>query len=217
MAMSAQPSFALPAASPVGPTVLHELSDLAGWVRAARDAITGLRARLDDESVPVRGGDVQAIERLARRVDAARLAALARVDAARISDEQGETGTESWYARAARRDSASAASDTALARRLTQDEDLASTREAIHEGALSTEHAKVIAHAMSHLPDGLTPQERARVERHLVEQARLLDPTRLRRAARRALAALDRPPDRSRTTTARPCRPKKTTPGPGRG
>jgi len=63
--------------------------------------------------------DLQAIERLAGRVDAARLAALARVDAARIADERGDPATGSWCTRAARRDSASTAGDTAPARRLT--------------------------------------------------------------------------------------------------
>lgn len=58
-----------------------------------------------------------------------------------------------------------AAGDTTLARRLTADTDRGSTRAALDEGSLSTEHAKVVAKALYDLPDGLSPAERARVGR----------------------------------------------------
>jgi len=211
--MSAQPSFDLPDAPPVGPVVLHDVRDVTGWVRVAGDAVTGLRACLDDESVPVRAGDVQAIQRLVRRLDAARLAALSRIDAARNPNrtpdrpspsgsddtgtddpvgDDGSASTGAWYGKATRTDGPVAASDAQLARRLGG-EDLESTREAMDDGSLSTEHAKVIARAMADLSARLTAQERQLVERHLVEQARILEPARLRRLARRALAALERP------------------------
>ena len=186
-----------PDSSSAGP-VVAEASEVGGWVATADRAITGLRRCLQDPGGRVGAGEVLQIERLVRRLDAARLMALGRIDADRAMDDAGpvtdsaSASTGSWYAKATRTDGAAAAGDAQLARRLTS-EDLASTREAMDDGALSTEHAKVIAHAMTTLPAGLTPQERARIERHLVEQARLLDPKRLRRAARRALAALGRP------------------------
>ena len=52
---------------------------VAGRVTAAVDAVVALQACLDVPSSVVTGADVAAIERLARRVDAARLAALAAV------------------------------------------------------------------------------------------------------------------------------------------
>jgi hypothetical protein len=196
--MTAQAVLDLPGLSPTGPTVLHEVRDLPGWLRAANDAITGVRACLDDQGVAVSIRDVQAIERLARRLDAAKLAALGRLDAARRAgdhreDDGGAASTSAHYARATRTDGAAAARDTDLARRLVDGDQLASTRAAMDDGTLSAEHAKVIARAMAGLPDGLTVAEREQVERRLVEQARILDPAKLRRAARRALAALARP------------------------
>ncbi len=50
----------------------------------------------------------------------------------------------------------------------------------------------MIAKAVRDLPSDVTPGERDQVENDLVAQAKNLDPARLRRAARRALDALDR-------------------------
>ncbi len=187
--MSAQPSFTAPA-PPMRPTGLPNPCDVAGWVRAAGDMVAGLRACLDGAGTTVTGSDVQAIERLARRLDAARLAALARVDSARVADQSGAASTGAWYARATRSNAADAASQVNLAKSL--DDGLDTTREAMAEGSLSSDHARVIARAIKDLPDDVTPAERDRIERHLVEQARTLDPARLRRAARRALEAIAR-------------------------
>ena len=49
----------------------------------------------------------------------------------------------------------------------------------------------MIASATSKLPPGLTGEERETVEHHLVDKARRLDPDQLRRAARRALEAVE--------------------------
>jgi hypothetical protein len=57
---------------------------------------------------------------------------------------------------------------------------------------VSTEHAAIISGTMARLPEGLSSEERARVEVALVAKARRLDPPRLRRAARLALEAADR-------------------------
>lgn len=202
MNMSAMLTLDLPTLSPVPLTVAPCSGDLAGWLRAAAEVLTGLRASVDEAAVVVHAGDVVAIEQLARRLDGVRLAALGRVDAARRANadadpagttDHGAASTGAWYAGVSRRDGAAAASDTVLARQLSQGEDLCSTRQALADGVISTEHAKVIAKTMRDLPDGLTSAERARIGGHLVEQARQVDPARLRRVARRALAALPRP------------------------
>ncbi len=116
---------------------------VAGRITAAVDAVVALQACLDVPTVCVSGADVKAIERLARRVDAARLAALAAVDAAGVGEGSGMSGTAAWLAKATRADGAAAARDVGLARAL--DGGLGATRAALAEGELSGEHAKVIA------------------------------------------------------------------------
>ncbi len=163
---------------------------VAGRITAAVDAVSALQACLDVPSSVVTGADVAAIERLARRVDAARLAALAAVDVAGIGDGAGMSGTAAWWANATQADGGAAARDVGLARAL--DGGLGATRAALAEGELSGEHAKVIAKAVRDLPAGVTAAERDQVEADLVAKAKKVDPAKLRRAARRALDALDR-------------------------
>ena len=64
----------------------------------------GLRACLDVRDVTVTGSDIQAIERVARCLDAARLAALARIDATGVGDQSGASSVGAWLARATRAD-----------------------------------------------------------------------------------------------------------------
>jgi hypothetical protein len=160
-------------------------------LRAGDDVVAGLQHALDDDGVDVTGSDVQKIERLARRLDAARLAALARIDAAGVAGRCGAAGTGAWLATVTRTDGAAAAGRVALARSL--DAGLDRTREAMTEGALSVDHARVITTTLAELPGDVTADERDSIEAHLVEQARVLDPARLRQAARRALAVVARP------------------------
>jgi hypothetical protein len=77
-----------------------------------------------------------------------------------------------------------------LARALA--DELPATRAALEAGDVSTHHAQVIATAAAQLPNGLSDQDRAGIEVALVRQARLVDPPRLRQAARRALKAAQR-------------------------
>jgi hypothetical protein len=72
------------------------------------------------------------------------------------------------------------------------DEGLPETARALGDGALSSEHATVIADAVRTLPAGTTPADRATVEQSLVRKAEHLDPVQLRRVARRALEAIER-------------------------
>ncbi len=164
---------------------------VAGRIGAAVDAVSALQACLSVPTVAVTGADVTAIERLARRVDAARLAAVAAVDAAGVGEGSGMSATAAWLAKATKADGAAAAREVGLARDL--DRGLSATREALAGGEVSAEHATVIAKAVRDLPADLTVAERAQVEADLVETAKRVDPAKLRRAARRALDALDRP------------------------
>lgn len=162
-----------------------------GRIGTVVDAVIALQACLDVPTVVVTGEDVKAIERLARRVDAARLAAVAAADALGVGEGEGMSGTAAWLAKATRADGASAARQVGLARAL--DNGLSSTKAALSDGEVSAEHAGVIAKAMGDLPADVTPGEQARIEADLVAKAKRVDPATLRRAARRALDALERP------------------------
>jgi hypothetical protein len=59
------------------------------------------------------------------------------------------------------------------------------------DGDVSAAHAAVIAQAVDHLPPAVTPAQRAQVETALVARATSLSPQSLRRAARRALEAVE--------------------------
>lgn len=174
--------------TPVGPVARSAgLDEVLG---ATTIAVTNLQRYLERADVTVSTTDLVGIERLARRLEMAELTALARLDAAKVAEAAGATGTDALYGKATRTEGSAATRKTRLARRL--DQGLGETRRAMTEGSLSTEHAEVIARAVADLPDGLTAAQRHEVERHLVEQARQLDPQRLRRVARRALEAIER-------------------------
>ena len=100
------------------------------------------------------------------------------------------TSTGTWLAAHTRSWGAQAAADVALATALA--DSLPLTREALAAGALSAEHAAVIAGTSSRLPQSLTDAERSKVEAALVARAACVDPARLRRSARRALEAAER-------------------------
>ncbi|WP_374927848.1 DUF222 domain-containing protein [Kytococcus sedentarius] len=66
---------------------------------------------------------------------------------------------------------------------------------ALDQGWISKEHALVIHQALAKAPDWVTAQQRHTIEVHLVNRARTLRPSSLRRAARRLLEALPVPVD----------------------
>jgi hypothetical protein len=130
------------------------------------------------------------LERAVTRLQAMKLSLVAVVDKADVAADSGMTGTAAWLAARSRSDGAAAAKDVRLATAL--DGRLAATRAALSEGALSTEHAHVIARTTEQLPDGLDVTERAAIEQSLVAVARRVDPVALRKKARRALEAAKR-------------------------
>lgn len=132
------------------------------------------------------------VDRAVSRLQAMKLVAIAVVDKANIAAEKGMTGTAAWLAGHSRADSAAANRDVKLATAL--DDGLDVTQAALAKGDLSTDHARVIAKVAAQLPESVTPAERAQIETELVAKARILEPAKLGKVARRALEVVNRPP-----------------------
>src|SRR4051794_10418287 len=131
--------------------------------------------------------------RAASRVEAVRLQLLAAADRAKVAEADGLTGTDAWVNRQTRSGREKAGRDLRLATELDRGHDAVGA--ALRAGEISAEHAAVIVHAADKLPVGLGQADKTRVEVALVAQAGRLDPGQLRRAARRALAAVEPDPD----------------------
>ncbi|MGL4178634.1 MAG: DUF222 domain-containing protein [Dermatophilaceae bacterium] len=143
------------------------------------------------------GTVVAEIDRAVTRLQATKLALVARAERTGLARRAGASSTGAWLAGRTRSTGASAAAEVRLAVALESD-DLADTRAALAEGMVSAAHASVIATVVSQLPDELDPDQRAAVGARLVRQARHLDPARLRRVSRRALAAAELTAERER-------------------
>ncbi len=131
-------------------------------------------------------------DRAAARIEAVKLRLVAAADHAKVAEAEGLSGTDAWVNRQTRSGREKAGRDLRLATELDQGHDL--TGAALRSGEISAEHAAVIVAAANKLPNELTEQAKARVEAALIEQAGRLDPGQLRRAARRALAAVEPDP-----------------------
>jgi hypothetical protein len=137
---------------------------------------------------------VRGVDRAISRLQAVRLAAVAEADRAGAAEQAGASGTSAWLATVSRTGGAAASRDVRLASAL--DDGLDQTRDALGSGSVSSDHAQVIAKAMSQLPTQLTPDQRGTIEATLVKRAEHLDPGRLRKVARRSLEALaEMPPE----------------------
>lgn len=162
-------------------------------------AVEGLHRQLDalgSEPGPAVLADPEAVartvaevERLCRRASSLKLRVVACANRSNAARRAGFASTGAWLARQTRASGVEGARVADLAEAL--DGDLEQTARALSAGELSAEHAAVIAWAARGLPDGLDPQERRAVETSLVQQARRLDPGRLKRAARRAIAVIE--------------------------
>jgi len=152
-----------------------------------------VQARLADPGagVVVGAADVGEVERIARRVEALRLALVARADRQQVHRRTGHSSTSAWVASATRGTGADAARDVVLATSLAG-EGLAATRAAFDAGDVSSRSAGIIASTMDKLPESLTEVERAKVETSLVQKAQHLNPVRFYRAAKFALADAER-------------------------
>jgi len=152
-----------------------------------------VHARLADPAAAVLVGaaDIGEVERIARRVEALRLALVARADLQQVHRRTGHSSTSAWVASATHATGADAARDVVLATSLAG-EGLAATRAAFDAGDVSSRSAGIIASTMDKLPETLTDVERAKVETSLVQKAKVLNPGRFYRAAKFALADAER-------------------------
>ncbi|MEX1907506.1 HNH endonuclease [Janibacter sp. Y6] len=165
--------------------------------------------------------DLVEVERLARRVEAARLRLVARADTVRVAERTGHTDTGAWVAQSTNGDRRPASRDVRLATALTAPStiepdpgcdsptltlvgadatttppaqpqpELARTAAALDDGRISADHARVITTAMADLPEGLTPEQRHTCEAELLLLAVNRAPAKLRIAARRVLEAVE--------------------------
>ena len=140
--------------------------------------------------VVVSSADIQEVERVARRVEAVRLALVAAADRQQVHRQFGHASTSAWVASATRSGGAAAQRDVALATALA--DGLDRTRAAFEAGEVSRPNAGIIVKTMDKMPDTITAVDREKVEAALVRDARRLDPGRLDRAAKLALAAAEK-------------------------
>ncbi len=133
---------------------------------------------------------VRSVERLARRLEALRLRLVSTAARSDVAAQAGHASTGAWLASTTHTTGRDAAGLVRLADAL--DTDLAATGEALAAGDVSVEHAQVIATTTSRLPETVTAAERDQVEAGLVAAATRVDPDRLRRASRTALAFAER-------------------------
>jgi hypothetical protein len=163
---------------------------LVGRARRVHDALDGVQAAIRDDRLEVTSRDVEELERIQRRVEAARLALIAKADRQQVRRRSGASSTSSWVAGVSRSTGGQASRDVTLA--TTLEAELPATRTALGAGELSAQHAGIIADTMGRLPESLTDEERTKVETSLVRDAKRLDPSRLRRAGLVALGAAER-------------------------
>jgi len=133
------------------------------------------------------------VDRALARLQSLKLSLVAVVDKQDLAADSGMTGTAAWLAAHGRTDGAAAARDVKLATAL--DDGLDATKAALADGDLSPDHARVIARTASQLPATLDQAERTAIEEALVARAKLVDPARLGKTARRALEAAGRSQD----------------------
>ncbi len=150
---------------------------------------------VDDDAL---GAVVAELARVESRAVALRLALSAEADRRRVAEETAETGTDAWLARLTGSTREQAAGGLRLAGLLA--DRYAATREAFAAGALRVEQVRVIVNAAEQAPVEASTEQVAAAEQWLVDRAtgastpsgRPTDAKRLRQAARRMFAHLDR-------------------------
>lgn len=174
--------------APSGP-VEHPLLAAQRLVDAALGGLVEANVwSLSDEEIGVVLDGFTAIE---ARVAAAKLAVVAEGDARQLGVRDA-TSTAGWLRSRLRMHPGAAAGTVRLAAALRSD--CTATGTALAAGGLSTEHARVISHTITHLPPVQTGiKEQA--EEFLIGQAAVLDPLLLRRAAQALTETLTSVPD----------------------
>ena len=160
------------------------------WLAALVVVTDGLATQnLDQLPDLVRAERVPVLRGLVDRLEGQWLKELAGVDARGAAGAEAglEVGSTAAWLRHRLRLSASAASRAVRTARALFRGPLTATAQAVCDGELSVAHAQVLAAGTQHLPDHLTAQ----AEPVLVQAARQLDPTQLRRAVGHLLQVAD--------------------------
>lgn len=131
---------------------------------------------------------LQSLTRAEARVVAWKLRVLSAADRSHTAALSGAASTGQWAARLANADQASGHRQVGLAQGLDR---RSATRLALAHGRISPEHAEVIVRTDKQLPTAVTAEQRDVVESALIAKAQRLSPGALRKAARRALAAVE--------------------------
>jgi hypothetical protein len=177
------------------PTATQTAPVLTATVLTA-DVVADLHACLDrvalvDAEALDADGQAELLRSMTRaeaRMAAYKLGVLAVAERTRTALRSGAASTGQWAARVANADQAAAHRQVGLAQGLDR---RTATQQALSVGDISADHAAVIVHADSQLPMQITAEQREVVEQTLISKARALSPGALRKAARRALAAVE--------------------------
>src|ERR671913_951203 len=168
----------------------HQPGGQPDWLAALAVVVDGLATQERDQLPDaVRAERVLELRRLLDRLEGHWLNELADVDARGAAGaEEGEQfgSTAAWLHNRLRLGARTASSAVRTARALFRGP-LAATAEALTGGELSPAHAQVVAHGTHHLPEHVTVE----AEPVLVEAARRLDPTGLRRLLGHLLQVAD--------------------------
>lgn len=159
------------------------------WLNSSIDRI---HKDLNDTAQIVTRDDITGIDKVIRRLEATKLALIAKADRQHAATTTAHSSTAAWVASATGTSGATATAHLRLAHAL--ETDLPATHAAFTNGDLSPAAASIIADTITKLPTNLTSTERAAVEEHLVRDAHHLNPGQLRKAATLALSATQRSP-----------------------
>ncbi len=166
--------------------LLDRIADPAAELHACLDRVSAVdTARL---GVDGQAELLRALTRAEARLAALKLQLLAAAERSKTALRCGAASTGQWAASLANTDQAVAHRQVGLAQIL---ERRTATQAALASGSITIEHAAVIVNADQQLPDSVTAEQRETIEQALVAKAQSLSPGALRKAARRALAAVE--------------------------
>jgi hypothetical protein len=161
----------------------HQLDALASTVRT-------LSAGVDALTAPEISSAINHLQTLQRSVDALRLSLTRAADTHHIAKREGAVSTDAWIAKTTGVSRSAAIKEVDLATALPTA--APRTHHTLNTTPdLSLEQAHMITRAMTKLPQWVTPQQRASIETALIDKAKKHSVEDLRRAARRALEAID--------------------------
>lgn len=159
---------------------------------AAVKALAGVDALAEVDVTALSGREqadlLRVLSRVEAKVSSIKMKVLAAAESSGTPEASGAASTGQWVAKVTNSDQAVAHREAGLAAGLAA---RPATARALADGVLSPEHAQVIVRATRQLPAGLTERELAVVEDALLAKAQRLPPQALRRAARRAVEAIE--------------------------